>query len=153
MSTSPRPWVKLEETASDGRDAFIETSAQKRKHIKKLLPRPHYVLGRCHDKTGYFHIETWEAHFILYHRIKDRLSTMQQELAGACGIWVGPKQRKARTEEVDHVNRVREQLYWELFYPKIAGLNQIPVAPDVLLECAGGSCGGAMAFKSPGTYR
>ena len=153
MPTSPRPWVKLDETASDGRDAFIPTSAQKRKDIKKLLPRPHYVLGRCHDKTGYFHIETWEAHFILYHRIKDRLSTMQQELAGACGIWVGPKQRKARTEEVDHVNRVREQLYWELFYPKIAGLNQIPVAPDVLLECAGGSCGGAMAFKSPGTYR
>jgi hypothetical protein len=76
-SNSPKPWVKINETASDGRNAFIETYEPTRKDIKKLPHRPHYVLGRCHNKTGYYHLETLEAHYILYCRIKDRAAVIQ----------------------------------------------------------------------------
>ena len=151
----PKPWVKLHETASDGRDAFIQTSEQKQKDIKKLPHRPHYVLGRCHNKTGYFHIETWEAHFILYYRIKDRLSTVHQEMAAdacACGLFANQKKKKARKEEMENLTVVSQKLCGEIFSPKVDGYNTISVASDVLFHCAGGSCGGTIASKSQGTY-
>jgi hypothetical protein len=82
-STSPRPtqWASVKDLTSYGRPAFILTDEQTRDDVKNLKYMEDYVLGRIQGRTGYYHIETKEAHYILLHRVQARVRTAQCDSA------------------------------------------------------------------------
>jgi hypothetical protein len=86
LTNAPRCWATLSGTASDGRPAFALSSDQTSQGIKKLQCLDMYVLGRVGSKTGYYHIETREAHTILLMRVNDHISAIQTDvgMAGCC---------------------------------------------------------------------
>ena len=160
--STPKQWVKLNETASDGRAAFIQTrflyptclcAEKKRKEMMALPHLDYYVLGRRWCKTGYFHIETLESHYILYYRIKNRLTTMRSEMmADLCtfGLLTSKTKKEARREKVKNLAMVCEKVRAQIFSPNFNSVNKM--APDVLFDCAGGSCGGKVALKMQGKF-
>jgi Glycine-rich domain-containing protein-like len=166
ISTGPSRWATLSGTASDGSPAFILTSEQTRHGIKKLQCLDMYVLGRIGSKTGYYHIETREAHTILLIRVNAHISTLRTDIAMAkccCGSSAKISkfegklatlmEAKALLHERVHAaapsGTTKTRHVAESATYSRDGTWMYPVA---FYDCAGGACGGAVVSSGGGTY-
>jgi Glycine-rich domain-containing protein-like len=151
--SSPKPWVPLNGTASDGQPAFIRTEGQVQDLIKDLPYRDPYVLCRLNRNTGYYHIETKEAQKILFYRMSDRLYSLKSEIMVemcTCGL---SKKNKATPAKVEYNNlkSVFDIMQKQLFDATSGNIGST-IPPDTMFSCAGSACGGAVALKTHTEY-
>ena len=95
LSTSPTEgptkWANIKSRTSDGSPAFMYPSKGYVTHQKKLqkeVYKKNYILGKHKKRTGYFHIETREAHEIMLLRIISKLERLESDIAmeqSCCG--------------------------------------------------------------------
>jgi Glycine-rich domain-containing protein-like len=159
-SASPQPlqWAPLVGGSADGSMAFIPTHLQTRNGVKVLKYKENYVLGRIHSRTGYYHIETKEAHYILLQRVKDQIRDAESSLACRCcvsrrsdplrdkeleALWDTADELKERLRASSPhggMKKVRRQLDERSFY----GPEGVWLYPEIY-KSAGGACGGTVA--------
>lgn len=149
--SSPKPWVPLDGTASDGRPAFIRTEEQLKNLVKELPYRENYVFCRIKRINGYYHIETKEAQKVMYYRMSDRLHTLSNEMMVemcTCGL---SKKNKATSTRVEYKNLkvICDTMQKQLF---MGGSGGTTIPPETMFTCAGGACGGAVALKADSEY-
>ena len=140
-STYPLKWVQLHETASDGRDAFIQTP---RKGVKTLPRLEHYIIGSINSETGYFHIETEEAYRILCDLIRDYIDNLQHEMtmdACTCGLFTSRNKKENQMEKFAYLSKARLRIRTAISYSLQNKYNMAHY------ESAGGSFDGKLALK------
>jgi hypothetical protein len=158
ISPQPTQWASLKGVAADGSLAFIPTHQQTRSGIKELKYKEAYVLGRIHDQTGYYHIETKEAHYILLQRVKHRIRNEESCFAcRCCGLRSIDPQRDKKLEALwDTAEELKDRLRAssphggitkarrQLDQRSIYGPDGVWLYPEIFTN-AGGACGGAIA--------
>jgi Glycine-rich domain-containing protein-like len=145
ISSSRKPWAKLDGNASDGRPAFTPTYQQSKYGIRPLKQRDHYVLGRIAAKTGYYHIETREAHQILYYRMMKRLRELKRyRVLALCTFGLFSKQMIAEYQSMKLNCEATRQMISN------ATCDGNLIDTPTILACAGGSCGGKVAISHGG---
>jgi hypothetical protein len=161
----PRRWAELRGTASDGSPAFVLTSEQERDKIKDLENMEKYVLGRIESKTGFYHIETREAHTILLMRVVAQIYGVQNKICmeKCC---CGPSAQISKYEKkLVPLNEAESLLRERLAAPAPRGATKTKkvaesavysrdgawLYPVAFYDCAGGACGGAVATGAGGT--
>jgi hypothetical protein len=143
-----KKWVSKFRTASDGRPAFLRIIDRSINRIRLLPYKQHYVLGRYMHYTGYFHIETLEAHTILYHRLDACVQRIALEMCCYtcfyCGEASANEQRKMDIIEIRTMQN-KLQIHSRRFN------NEVIIDYPKLYACAGGACGGrvCMFFSLP----
>jgi hypothetical protein len=152
-----RKWIPLDGHSRDGKPAYIPISAQTKGEVKSAARKDDYILGRYDSVTGYYHIETREAHAIMVARLNHRVKQAKSDLAmqhGCCGDAEHRMERK-----LAKVQKTREVWRERLAAGKPTGstrnqdinserLNRDDGAwlyPAILHRDAGGACGGAAA--------
>jgi hypothetical protein len=164
--SGPRRWAKLSGKASDGSPAFVLTTEQERHTIKDLKNREKYVLGRIESKTGYYHIETREAHKILLDRVRAKIYRVEDKICkDKCCC--GPRAQISLDEGyLVTLNEAKSLLRERLVAPAPGGATKTKqvaesavysrdgawLYPVAFYDCAGGACGGAVASGAGGTY-
>jgi Glycine-rich domain-containing protein-like len=154
-----RKWVPLDGHTRDGKPAFIPISAQTKREVKSAARKDNYILGRYDNMTGYYHIETREAHALMVARMNHRVKHAESDLAmqhGCCGDAEGVEIMEIKLAKVQRTREVwRERL--AASKPMGSTRNQdinserlyrddgAWLYPTILYTDAGGACGGAAA--------
>jgi hypothetical protein len=141
------PWTPLNDYTSDRRPAFIRTIQQTKGGIKDLSRMDNYVLGRQGTQTGYFHIETREAHEILYKRLDRLIKNMEHDIAiqkSCCGNLDNIKKQEV---ELKNLTATRAALHQQI-YRSTSNTRNMDTAG--LYPFTGGACGGVVATSGGG---
>jgi hypothetical protein len=161
----PTKWARVTDLTSDGSQAFIPAPSQTRRGVQKAVRMEKYILGRCNGTTGYYHLETHEAHAIMVTRMDHLIDKCRSDLAmeqACCGrpsvistlqaklatlestrnVWLERRDASkpcgaTRTQEVNSTPLNRDDGAW--YYPMF------------MYTPAGGACGGVVA--SSGTFK
>jgi Glycine-rich domain-containing protein-like len=165
-STSPgvTQWTPTSGLASDLLPAFIPTSEQTKYGVRKLSGRKNYVLGRTQSTTGYYHLETREAHTILLARVEAQIKTLQTDICCSKYCCGHPSLVSQYQKKLNAMIEARAVLTERLQAPAPTGAtkttqvrksavftsNGVWLYPPVLFSCAGGACGGAVASAGVG---
>ena len=87
----PTKWAHIKSKTSDGSPAFMYPSkgcVTQQKKLRKEVYKKNYILGRYKRRSGYFHIETREAHKIMLSRIFSKIQRLESDIAmeqSCCG--------------------------------------------------------------------
>ena len=161
----PAKWAKPWEYTSDGQRAFIKEAATHKSQLRSRLRKKDYVLGKTTYGTGYYHLETKEAHEILLTRVVRNVRALESERAMAMGCcprspeWIQGQQIKLR-----EMREVRDALARRVAASgprgNVVGSRSNPTSryerdgvwqyPPILYTCAGGACGGPVACGPSG---
>jgi hypothetical protein len=161
----PTKWALVTGFTSDGSPAFLPVPSQTRRGVQKAVRMENYILGRCNSTTGYYHLETHEAHAIMVMRMNhlidkcrsalameqaccgsvSAISTLQAKLAtleSTRNIWLERRDASkpcgaTRTQEINSTPLNRDDGAW--YYPMF------------MYTPVGGACGGVVA--SSGTCK
>ena len=155
----PATWASPGGTTSDGRPAFIRVIASRKSELSRCAKKHKYVLGKTSYGTGYFHLETKEAHQLLLMRADRKIRELESEIARAQGCcprepaWIQAQEAKLRA-----LNQARSVIARRMAAARPGGnvverssdsnLYNTPdgawLYPPALFDSAGGACGGAV---------
>jgi hypothetical protein len=159
-STQPlTTWTMPRESTSDGRPSFIPEDTTRKSQLSSRARKKDYVLGMTKTfGTGYYHMETKEAHEILLTRVERRIQELESRLAmKACCCPRSPALIQAEEAQLTAMKKVRDVLESRVkassqgatvpgstrdstFYDDDGGW----LYPPALFACAGGACGGGV---------
>jgi Glycine-rich domain-containing protein-like len=166
ISPAPRRWATVRGTASDGRPSFIVSPKQTRHGIKTLPSMEMYVLGRINSKTGYYHLETREAHTILWMRVNAHINAVEMDVCMAeccCGssAEISKYERKLVTlreakallqERLGAAAPTGATKTKQVADSAVCSRDGAWLYPVAFYDCAGGACGGAVVSSGGGTF-
>jgi hypothetical protein len=161
----PRRWAELSGRASDGNRAFIMTW-QERYVIETLPHKEKYVLGRIDSTSGYYHIETREAHRILLMRVKAHIHKVIGDITTAqcfCRSTATISKYERYLVTLDEATALlNERLSARapvgttktkrVAESAVYSQDGVWLYPVALYDCAGGACGGVVVSSGGGTY-
>ena len=164
---APTKWVSIQSKASDGSPAFLFPSKVIIRHRSTLQGEPYrknYILGKYKNRTGYFHIETKEAHKIMLSRIFNKNCRLEIDIAIQKSCCYSNKQQILKQKETEL--KITKEVYMELSKRVKAnklqarGQSNDPTSslfydsngawlyPPVVWNACGGACGGAVVCSA-----
>ena len=165
-TNAPTKWATLDSNTSDGSPAFVSPSkgvVTNRAMLKDEPYKENYILGRHSNNTGFYHIETREAHEIMLSRISSKCHRLESDIAlQKCCCFKNRHQIIASKEvELEATKVVFSELTKRATADKpnstgesntIRGAyvdsNGAWLYPSILWASCGGACGGAIVCST-----
>ncbi|KAI2495980.1 Glycine-rich domain-containing protein-like [Fragilaria crotonensis] len=156
----PAKWAKPWEYTSDGKPAFLAEAAALKNQLKSRPRKEGYVLGKTTYGTGYYHMETKQAHEILLKRAEKNVRVLESEIAMAMGCCPrSPEWLQEQEVRLNVMREARDVLARRVGASRPVGnvVGRSPnsssryehdgvwLYPPFLFASAGGACGGTVA--------
>ena len=156
----PSKWATVSGKTSNGSPAFIAPTVKTgcREHLRGEHCKKYYVLGKVNNLVGYYHLETKEAHKIMFSRLLFRISMLKSDIAmeesccGSNGTAVLRK-KQAKLQRYMDVHIEISARYRAACPRGVVGCDPntytdskgLWLYPPILWDSCGGACGGAAA--------
>lgn len=167
-STSPSitKWAPVDGLTSEGLQAFVPTNTTTRVQLKSMDKKENYVLGKTNNGTGYFHLETVDAHEIMLKRVQRQIQKLESDIAcgHACCFYSASKMT-SKEQELRNLMELKGVIQARVNSPKPNGRPSsdatttnrdtdyydgtgVWLYPPFIWDGCGGACGGKLLTVS-----